>query len=107
MSAKEHSYALELEWRGDHTRTYESYTREHVMRIAGKPDLNGTADPIFRAASSLGSASTSGLVSVMPKPCWRGTPLSIHALISSRGVGEPPTPAQTSEGNAAGPKAGD
>lgn len=48
MSTKEHQYTLDLEWRGDHTRTYESYTREHVVRIAGKPDLVGTADPLFR-----------------------------------------------------------
>lgn len=46
--ANEHHYALDLEWRGDHTRTYESYTREHLVRIAGKPELITTADPMFR-----------------------------------------------------------
>lgn len=48
MNAQEHTYALDLEWRGDHTRTYESYTREHSIRINGKPDVIATADPIFR-----------------------------------------------------------
>ena len=47
MSAQ-HDYLLQLDWRGDHTRTYETYTREHVVRIAGKPDLLTTADPMFR-----------------------------------------------------------
>jgi organic hydroperoxide reductase OsmC/OhrA len=46
--ANEHRYSLDLQWRGDHTRTYESYTRDHVMRIAGKPELVATADPMFR-----------------------------------------------------------
>ncbi|MBK8612221.1 MAG: OsmC family protein [Flavobacteriales bacterium] len=51
MNAGTHPYALELEWRGNQglgTSTYEGYAREHVIRIAGKPDLIGTADPMFR-----------------------------------------------------------
>ncbi|HRH39189.1 MAG TPA: OsmC family protein [Flavobacteriales bacterium] len=47
MENEPHRYELELTWRGDHTRTYESYTREHSIRIAGKPDLITTADPMF------------------------------------------------------------
>lgn len=46
-----HAYHLELEWRGNHgqgTNTYEGYSREHILRIAGKPDLIATADPLFR-----------------------------------------------------------
>ncbi|MBK6831798.1 MAG: OsmC family protein [Flavobacteriales bacterium] len=46
--ANEHHYTLHLQWNGDHTRTYDDYTREHVIRIVGKPDLVATADPIFR-----------------------------------------------------------
>ena len=42
-----HHYVLDLIWQGDHTRTYDSYTREHHIRIAGKPDLIATADPMF------------------------------------------------------------
>ncbi len=47
MKAKEHQYVLDLTWKGDHTRTYDGYTREHVLRIAGKPELITTADPLF------------------------------------------------------------
>ncbi len=52
MSAQ-HQYALDLLWHGDHTRTYDSYTREHRILIAGKPALIGTADPAFRGDSTL------------------------------------------------------
>lgn len=53
MSAREHGYVLELEWRGDHTRTYESYTREHIVRVQGKPEITATADPLFRGDAAL------------------------------------------------------
>ncbi|MBK8500224.1 MAG: OsmC family protein [Flavobacteriales bacterium] len=53
MSTNEHRYSLDLEWRGDHTRTYEGYTREHIVRIDGKPDLIATADPAFRGDAAL------------------------------------------------------
>ena len=55
MSASHH-YALELSWIGNlglGTSTYEGYSREHVVRIAGKPDLRGTADPLFRGDAAL------------------------------------------------------
>ena len=48
-----HRYTLDLIWQGDHTRTYESYTREHRVRINGKPELIGTADPLFRGDPAL------------------------------------------------------
>lgn len=47
----EHRYHLTLDWTGNlgaGTSTYEGYSREHVVRIAGKPDLVGSADPMFR-----------------------------------------------------------
>ncbi|MFN3876092.1 MAG: OsmC family protein [Flavobacteriales bacterium] len=44
---------LLLEWRGRHTRTYESYTREHVIRINGKAELRATADPALRGDGAL------------------------------------------------------
>ena len=56
MNNGEHHYALDLEWLGNTgqgTRTYEGYSREHVVRIAGKPDLRGTADPMFRGDAAL------------------------------------------------------
>jgi organic hydroperoxide reductase OsmC/OhrA len=48
---KSHNYALDLEWTGaavDGTFTYEGYSREHTIRIVGKPDIITTADPAFR-----------------------------------------------------------
>jgi organic hydroperoxide reductase OsmC/OhrA len=48
-----HQYNLDLLWQGDHTSTYEGYSREHVVRISGKPDLVGTADPLFRGDPTL------------------------------------------------------
>lgn len=51
--SKEHRYLLELEWRGDHTRDYDSYTREHVIRVNGKSELRATADPMFRGVAGL------------------------------------------------------
>jgi organic hydroperoxide reductase OsmC/OhrA len=56
MSLNTHHYALTLEWTGNlgaGTSTYEGYSREHVVRIAGKPDLRGTADPLFRGDPTL------------------------------------------------------
>ncbi len=49
--ARTHAYAVDLEWtgnRGEGTRTYTGYARDHVIRIAGKPDLLGSADTAFR-----------------------------------------------------------
>lgn len=47
--AHEHHYRLDLEWTGNTgTDHYRSYKRDHVVRIAGKPDLLVSADPTFR-----------------------------------------------------------
>ncbi len=46
----EHVYTLDLEWTGaaaDGTSSYEAYSREHTIHIAGKPDIVATADPTF------------------------------------------------------------
>ncbi|MFA4841867.1 MAG: OsmC family protein, partial [Agrococcus sp.] len=46
-----HAYAVEVEWTGagaDGTRTYRSYTRDHVIRIEGLPDILGSSDSTFR-----------------------------------------------------------
>ena len=48
--ATQHNYTLELEWKGNidqGTSTYAGYSRDHLIRIAGKPDLICTADPTF------------------------------------------------------------
>lgn len=53
---KTHQYTAELEWTGaptDGPFTYERYTRAHIVRIAGKPDMHLTADPLFRGDALL------------------------------------------------------
>jgi len=50
-----HAYRTSLEWTGaaqGPTTSYRAYSRAYVVRIDGKPDLAGTADPTF-----LGDAS--------------------------------------------------
>ena len=47
----QHSYAVEVEWTGagaEGTATYRSYTRDHVVRIDGLPDILGSSDTTFR-----------------------------------------------------------
>lgn len=47
----EHGYTTSLRWSGDRgegTADYRSYGREHVISAAGKPDIAGSADPMFR-----------------------------------------------------------
>ena len=48
---KQHTYTLTMEWtgnRGEGTRSYRGYGRDHVISAAGKPDLPGSSDPNFR-----------------------------------------------------------
>ncbi|HEX7341547.1 MAG TPA: OsmC family protein [Rhodanobacteraceae bacterium] len=45
-----HHYSVDIEWtgnRGSGTSGYRDYGREHVVRIAGKPDLAGSSDATF------------------------------------------------------------
>jgi organic hydroperoxide reductase OsmC/OhrA len=47
---KPHHYAAELEWTGaaaGPTRDYRGYSREHVLRLPGKPELRLSSDPAF------------------------------------------------------------
>ena len=49
--SQQHHYHVEVEWtgnRGTGTDGYRNYGREHVIRIDGKPELAGSADPTFR-----------------------------------------------------------
>lgn len=51
----EHHYALSTEWTGNSgtgTDGYRNYGRNHIIRIEGKPDLLGSADPTFRGDKS-------------------------------------------------------
>ena len=46
-----HRYRVDVEWtgnRGSGTDGYRNYSRNHVIRIPGKPDLAGSSDPTFR-----------------------------------------------------------
>lgn len=48
---KQHTYRCELEWTGNDgqgTNSYTSYRRDHVIRIAGKPEIPASSDPGFR-----------------------------------------------------------
>jgi organic hydroperoxide reductase OsmC/OhrA len=51
MTGHRHHYRVGVEWTGNHgsgTDGYRNYGREHVIRIEGKPDIAGSADPMFR-----------------------------------------------------------
>lgn len=50
-----HHYVLTVEWtgnRGSGTDGYRNYGREHIVRIANKPDLAASSDPHFRGDAS-------------------------------------------------------
>jgi len=52
---KEHSYQLLVEWTGNTgqgTTDYRSYERSHRITVPGKPDLQGSAEPLFRGDAS-------------------------------------------------------
>lgn len=47
----QHHYRVDVEWtgnRGSGTDGYRNYSRDHLIRIAGKPELAGSSDPAFR-----------------------------------------------------------
>lgn len=51
MSERLHTYRLEIEWTGNlgtGTSGYRDYSRSHLVRAAGKPDIAGSSDPNFR-----------------------------------------------------------
>lgn len=48
-----HRYVLELGWQGSDTLTYESYDRTYHVRIKGKPELIGSANPMFRGDGAI------------------------------------------------------
>jgi organic hydroperoxide reductase OsmC/OhrA len=48
---REHLYATTIAWTGnlgDGTRTYTAYSRDHEIRVEGKPPIPGSSDPAFR-----------------------------------------------------------
>lgn len=47
----EHRYLVRVEWTGNTgsgTSDYKSYSRNHLIRAEGKPDIPGSSDPAFR-----------------------------------------------------------
>ncbi len=51
MAKKEHHYSLTMTWTGntgEGTRSYQSYSRNHVYSSEGKPEIPGSSDPSFR-----------------------------------------------------------
>ena len=51
MSAKEHTYTINLNWTGNlgtGTKRYTGYSRDHEIQAAGKPLILGSSDPGFR-----------------------------------------------------------
>lgn len=49
--ANNHEYDITVEWtgnRGDGTRNYQSYGRDHLITASGKPDIAGSSDAAFR-----------------------------------------------------------
>ena len=49
--AREHAFRAEVEWTGDRgtgTSGYGAYSRAHVIRADGKPELLGSSAPAFR-----------------------------------------------------------
>ena len=55
-SRKPHRYQLTLAWEGNSgtgTSDYATYGRQYRVTIVGKPDLVGSADPLFRGDAAL------------------------------------------------------
>lgn len=51
MKRREHQYAPTVEWTGNlgqGTSSYAAYSRDHVISVAGRPDIPGSSDPAFR-----------------------------------------------------------
>ena len=55
MGDKQHAYAVQVVWTGNHgsgTRTYQGYGREHDIHVAGKPVIAGSSDAAYRGDGS-------------------------------------------------------
>jgi organic hydroperoxide reductase OsmC/OhrA len=56
LAKKPHRYQLTLVWEGNlgtGTSDYAAYGRQYRVSISGKPDLLGSADPMFRGDAAL------------------------------------------------------
>ena len=53
--ANSHQFLVKVDWTGNQgsgTSSYRSYSRDHLIHIAGKPSLPGSSDPAFRGDPS-------------------------------------------------------
>lgn len=84
MSEKEHEYVSRLVWEGntgEGTAGYERYGRGYRVEIDGKPDLAGSADPMFRGDGALHNPEDLFVAAI--SSCHM---LSYLALCARRGV---------------------
>jgi organic hydroperoxide reductase OsmC/OhrA len=52
---KQHTYKLQTVWtgnKGEGTKTYRSYQRDHIISADGKPEIAASSDPAFRGDPS-------------------------------------------------------
>lgn len=52
---KQHNYSTKLVWTGNArsgTKTYSSYSRNYIISVDGKNDIDGSSDPAFRGDKS-------------------------------------------------------
>lgn len=79
-----HRYEAGLTWTGNEgsgTSDYRSYGRSYTVSIAGKPDLQGSADPTFRGDAALHNPEDLFLAAIAG--CHM---LSYLALCARRGI---------------------
>lgn len=79
-----HRYTAEIRWvgrMGDEPRSYANYTRTYTTRMPGKPDLPGSADPVFRGDSGMHNPEDLFVAAI--SACHM---LSYLALCARRGV---------------------
>jgi organic hydroperoxide reductase OsmC/OhrA len=51
MAGREHRYTPTVTWTGNTgsgTSGYKTYSRDHVISVEGRPDIQGSSDPAFR-----------------------------------------------------------
>ena len=53
LPVKQHTYEIRVDWTGNDeegTKTYKSYSSDHVIVADGKPAIAGSSDPNFRGS---------------------------------------------------------
>ncbi len=50
---KEHHYSVSMVWtgnKGEGTKNYRAFSRDHIVQVSGKADIAGSSDPSFRGS---------------------------------------------------------